>query len=794
MPASDNFDLPTAHERARQCLGQKRYPEAIAICRDILQRDPNFAPAYQTLGDTHQILGELDAAQQYYERGLSLDQHQPSVYLYLGNLFVKRQQWDRAADCYLEALQLDPNLTQAYNNLAGVWPYLNRPISIAEKLGKNLDSLPLELCLLLGDTWSDNGRTEAAIAVYERAIVADPKWASTHYKLGEFYSQNNRLESAVSAYQKAVEYGPDIFIYHIGLGKALAAQNRHEEAIAAYQKAIELNPEFSWAYDHLAGILARVGREEEAIAAYQKDVELNPNFYWSHFHLGDLLLKQERREEAIAAYREAIAIDPERPEAHQRIADILARENGSAEDALLSGNYEDAIAMYKNTIADRPDYSWGYYGLGLAWLKRRKWPEAADEFNRAIALNPDCFWSYNHLGYCLFKLGKIDDAIAAYREAIGIDGEIPEAHIRLGDARLKNSDIDGAIAAYLDAIRVKPDEQTAYLKLRHMRTYSFVQLKPEQIEAIADGYKRAISNQPDCPEPYINYGDLLTQINRKEEAISIYQEGMLQKTKSLRPDFFQNHWESASVKRPNFLILGTQKGGTTSLYEYLCHHPRVIPNLHKEVDFFIWQYYRGLDWYISHFPPLPKGGNFITGEASPSYMVDGRVCDRLWEAFPDVRLIFILRNPVDRAFSQYQDHVNWMGREHRSLEEAIADEIAIIETLDDLTLAEREFWMTQYGYLLRGMYVYFLEKWMRRFPAEQMLILKSEDFYAHPQKTLKQVFEFLGLPDHPLPEYHRYTAGSYSQIPDRLRQTLADFFRPHNQKLEEFLGRKFDWE
>lgn len=794
MPASDNFDLPTAHERAKQCLCQKQYPQAIAICRDILQRDPNFAPVYQTLGDTHQILGELDAAQQYYERGLSLDQHQPSVYLYLGNLFVKRQQWDRAADCYLEALQLDPNLTQAYNNLAGVWPYLNRPISIAEKLGKNLDSLPLELCLLLGDTWSDNGRTEAAIAVYERAIVADPKWASTHYKLGEFYSQNNRLESAVSAYQKAVEYGPDIFIYHIGLGKALAAQNRHEEAIAAYQKAIELNPEFSWAYDHLAGILARVGREEEAIAAYQKDVELNPNFYWSHFHLGDLLSKRERQEEAIAAYREAIAIDPERPEAHQRIADILARENGSAEDALLSGNYEDAIAMYKNTIADRPDYSWGYYGLGLAWLKQRKWPEAADEFNRAIALNPDCFWSYNHLGYCLFKLGKIDDAIAAYREAIGIDGEIPEAHIRLGDARLKNSDIDGAIAAYLDAIRVKPDEQTAYLKLRHMRTYSFVQLKPEQIEAIADGYKRAISNQPDCPEPYINYGDLLTQINRKEEAISIYQEGMLQKTKSLRPDFFQNHWESASVKRPNFLILGTQKGGTTSLYEYLCHHPRVIPNLHKEVDFFIWQYYRGLDWYISHFPPLPKGGNFITGEASPSYMVDGRVCDRLWEAFPDVRLIFILRNPVDRAFSQYQDHVNWMGREHRSLEEAIADEIAIIETLDDLTLAEREFWMTQYGYLLRGMYVYFLEKWMRRFPAEQMFILKSEDFYAHPQKTLKQVFEFLGLPDHPLPEYHRYTAGSYSKITDRLRQTLADFFRPHNQKLEELLGRKFDWE
>lgn len=798
MAAAESFDISTAYKQAESFLRQQQYSEAIAICHRIIQQNPNFTPAYQALGDAHQGLRQLETAKNYYEQALALDANQPLVHLYLGNVYSKSKQWNPAAVCYQRAIEYNPDLAPAYGNLAAIWQYLEQPINYSQELYQQISQHPgattPQFCLVLGDSLAKHQDNEAAIAWYKMAIAISPKFASAHYKIAEIYAKKNQLELAISTYQKAIEFEPNVYIYYIGLAKALSSKNQDEAAITAYQKAIELNPDFSWAYNHLANILTRLGRTEEAINAYRQEIKLNPNFYWSHFHLGDLLHSQNLSEEAINAYRQAIAINPQQPEAHQRLNQILSGDRSTGEDALLSGRYEEAITIYQEMIAAQPDYSWGYYGLGLALLKQHKWQAATDIFNQAISLNPDCFWSYNNLGYSLSKQGKIPEAIDAYQKAIAIDKDIAEVYIRLGDTLLQQQDIDRAISTYLDAIKAQPDDQTAYLKLRHLRTYNFIKLKPSQIAAINQGYKQAISLAPHCPEPYINYGDLLTETGEIPEAIATYKQGIFEKTQICRPEFFTHHWHTSSVHGPNFLIIGVQKGGTTSLYEYLCHHPQVIPNLHKEIDFFIWQYYRGLDWYLAHFPPIPTGGEYITGEASPSYIVDSQVCDRIYQTFPKVKLIVTLRNPVNRAFSQYQDHKNWMAQEKRTLEQAIIDEINILDTIEDPTLAGAKFWGNQYGYLLRGMYVYFLEKWIQKFPPEQLLILKSEDLYSNPQTTLKQVFEFLNLPNHQLTEYHRYTAGSYTAIPEKLHQTLTDFFQPHNQKLEKLLGKKFHWD
>jgi hypothetical protein len=120
--------------------------------------------------------------------------------------------------------------------------------------------------------------------------------------------------------------------------------------------------------------------------------------------------------------------------------------------------------------------------------------------------------------------------------------------------------------------------------------------------------------------------------------------------------------------------------------------------------------------------------------------------------------------------------------------------MAAINRLSHPTLTDTEYWHREKGDLLFGLYVYFLEKWMAVFPREQILILQSEDFYAHPAATLTQVFDFLGVPDYPLPAYPNYNPGSYSPMTEDLRQILADFFRPHNQRLEAYLGMKFNWD
>lgn len=128
-------------------------------------------------------------------------------------------------------------------------------------------------------------------------------------------------------------------------------------------------------------------------------------------------------------------------------------------------------------------------------------------------------------------------------------------------------------------------------------------------------------------------------------------------------------------RAPDFLIIGAQKGGTTSLYTYLCQHPRVVGASRIEVHFFDLAYDKGWWWYRSHFPVhvFRRGERIVTGEASPYYIFHPLVPERVRKDLPNVKLVAILRNPVDRAYSHYQ-HVRRNGREPLSFEEAIERE------------------------------------------------------------------------------------------------------------------------
>jgi len=110
--------------------------------------------------------------------------------------------------------------------------------------------------------------------------------------------------------------------------------------------------------------------------------------------------------------------------------------------------------------------------------------------------------------------------------------------------------------------------------------------------------------------------------------------------------------------------------------------------------------------------------------------------------------------------------------------------------IGDPTQVSEKYWQTEKGYLWFGLYSYFLEKWMALFPREQFLFLRSEDLYDQTTDTLKQVFEFLGIPDYWLSDYPKYNSGYYPNVSRELHQKISDFFRPHNQRLEDYLGIK----
>jgi len=256
---------------------------------------------------------------------------------------------------------------------------------------------------------------------------------------------------------------------------------------------------------------------------------------------------------------------------------------------------------------------------------------------------------------------------------------------------------------------------------------------------------------------------------------------------------------------PDFLILGAQKAGTTSLHRYLEQHPAVLPPSIKEVHYFDVQWWRGPRWYRSNFPTAMQrratrranDGIAITGESSPYYLAHPLVAARVRATLPDVPLVVILRDPIERAHSHYQ-HNRRMGVEPcETFEAAIACETERIDgELERIRADDRyeSFGHRHHSYLLRGTYAAQLRIWFEHFPREQFLILENRELSRDTAGVYRRVLEFLQLPAWQPDDFQRHnTAGGSAPLDAALRARLADWFEPHNRDLYELLDRDFGW-
>ena len=246
---------------------------------------------------------------------------------------------------------------------------------------------------------------------------------------------------------------------------------------------------------------------------------------------------------------------------------------------------------------------------------------------------------------------------------------------------------------------------------------------------------------------------------------------------------------------PSFLILGAQRSGTTSLYRYITSHPRVFPALRKEVHYFDFQYDKGRRWYLAHFPAasarLKCDSNPLTGEATPYYLVHPLAPHRVWEFNPAMKLIVILRDPVERAFSHYR-HEAHQGVEPLSFEAALEMEVERLSGADALLRRAPHYYSYShhhFSYLDRGRYAHYLQAWLDRFPSRQLLVLKSEDMFVDANKVANEVFAFLELPPHRLPvEEAPAPAVRASAIEPKLCKRLEGHFEADQDRLQELVS------
>lgn len=586
-------------------------------------------------------------------------------------------------------------------------------------------------------------------------------------------------------------------LHYVALGKELQSLNQVSQAEVSYRQAIAKNPQLWEAYQCLAELLAKNKQSEAILALYRQGIQKNPRNPRYLFALAQALADCQKWHYASLRYQQALKLDNDAPGGYFNWAKVLfeLQQWSESKDATIK-----ALEL-------KPDLWEAYHHLGKILQHQQDWQEAILAYQKVIELNPQFLYAYLRLAEIYRHLKQYESAINCYDYVINqleeksplleqaianytaVLESYPQAtaqqYYQLGKICRAKSFFHQAISAYQKAIKLDPQFSLPYISIQ------YTPIKENQLAELIDFYQQLVSENPYLPLAWGNLGDAFSQQNKTIEAINCYRTSCYHRVIQRYPQLANSNWQQPKQNPPDFIIAGASKGGTSSLYSYLSYHPQLLLSHKKELDFFGQNFEQGFDWYLSHFPSITDNKNFLTGEATPNYLRFPIVAQRIKEYCPQTKIIILLRNPVDRTISWHYHKIN-TGLTTGNLETAITQEI---KELESLSLTE----LMAGGYrsidnIFSSLYYYQLKAWMQHLPRKQFLILKSEDFYDNTVSIMEQVFQFLEIPAQQLREYPKINVGSYQQVDTETRKQLAEYFKPYNQQLEEFLGLNFNWQ
>ncbi len=255
--------------------------------------------------------------------------------------------------------------------------------------------------------------------------------------------------------------------------------------------------------------------------------------------------------------------------------------------------------------------------------------------------------------------------------------------------------------------------------------------------------------------------------------------------------------------KPDFLVVGAQRCGTTSLFRALEQHQEVArPTLNKGINYFDINYHRGERWYRAHFPfaftarrlanqEKPK----VIFEASGYYMFHPLAAQRIANDLPNVKIVAMLRDPVERAYSAWK-HESARGFDHMSFEEAVARETERTAGERERMIADPTYQSSAYrhhSYTARGHYSTQLRTFYDRLPASNIHVVYSESFFMNPEQEFGRLAEFLGISSSRNISFDRHNARPSGPMPGQTRAVLTKMYETEADKLEELVGRRPPW-
>ena len=253
---------------------------------------------------------------------------------------------------------------------------------------------------------------------------------------------------------------------------------------------------------------------------------------------------------------------------------------------------------------------------------------------------------------------------------------------------------------------------------------------------------------------------------------------------------------------PSFLIVGEERCGTTSMFHVLRQHPAVFNGTlpRKEMHYFDHKYAHGLGWYQCHFPLsartrlAARGVSPVTFEATANYLFHPLAPERINRDLPGVRLLVLLRDPVERAYSAHA-HQTGFGDETEPFEKALELEDSRLAGEVERIIADptyHSYAHDHYTYRARGHYAEHLARLEKIFGRDRIHVVDSDVFFADPAPAYNEVLSFLGLPSH-TPTFTARNARPRSPMPETVRAGLEEHFRPHDEQLTAWLGHEPSW-
>jgi hypothetical protein len=263
---------------------------------------------------------------------------------------------------------------------------------------------------------------------------------------------------------------------------------------------------------------------------------------------------------------------------------------------------------------------------------------------------------------------------------------------------------------------------------------------------------------------------------------------------------------AAGRMTPSFLICGGQRCGTTSLYRALAAHPVVLKAvLHKGVHYFDTSYHHGMAWYRGHFPlqrTADKVGDRYgiparTFESSPYYMYHPQAAARIARDLPFAKIVVLVRDPVERAYSQHAHEVARGYEQERDFGGALALEPARLHRQEERLARDPDYYSfahQHHAYRARGEYARYLGGMAQHVGRERIHVMESERFFADPEPAYDEVLDFLGLPNLGRPPFERHNARPRAADMDpAIRRELSAHYAPHDEALATWLGRMPIW-